>query len=58
MRAFEETKFIMKKYGISANKSLGQNFLINDEVITIDDLDGFSEELKDTVDLLRVKIRY
>lgn len=34
MSAFEETKFIMKKYGISANKSLGQNFLINDEVIT------------------------
>lgn len=34
MNAFEETKFIMKKYGISANKSLGQNFLINDEVVT------------------------
>ena len=31
---FEETKFILKKYGISANKSLGQNFLINDEVVT------------------------
>lgn len=30
---FEETKFILKKYGISANKSLGQNFLINDEVV-------------------------
>ena len=30
---FEETKFILKKYGISANKSLGQNFLINEEVI-------------------------
>ncbi len=29
----EETKFILKKYGISANKSLGQNFLINEEVI-------------------------
>ena len=29
----EETKFIMKKYGIKANKSLGQNFLINDEVV-------------------------
>ena len=28
-----ETKFIMKKYGIRANKSLGQNFLINEEVI-------------------------
>ena len=29
----EETKFIMKKYGIFANKSLGQNFLIDDEVV-------------------------
>ena len=29
----EETKFIMKKYGIRANKSLGQNFLINSEVV-------------------------
>lgn len=30
---YEKTKFIMKKYNISANKSLGQNFLINDEVV-------------------------
>ena len=30
---FEETKFIMKKYGIKANKSLGQNFLVNSEVV-------------------------
>ena len=29
----EETKFIMKKYGISADKSLGQNFLIDDDAI-------------------------
>ena len=29
----EETKFIMKKYNIRANKSLGQNFLINEEVV-------------------------
>ncbi len=29
----EETKFIMDKYKIKANKSLGQNFLISDEVI-------------------------
>lgn len=28
-----ETKYIMKKYSISANKSLGQNFLIDDEVV-------------------------
>ena len=26
----EETRFIMNKYGISANKRLGQNFLIDD----------------------------
>ena len=29
----EETRFIMKKYGIKANKSLGQNFLVNTEVV-------------------------
>jgi len=29
----EETRHILKKYGIFANKSLGQNFLINEEVI-------------------------
>ncbi|MCI8640785.1 MAG: 16S rRNA (adenine(1518)-N(6)/adenine(1519)-N(6))-dimethyltransferase RsmA [Clostridia bacterium] len=29
----EETKFIMKKYNIKASKSLGQNFLINEEVV-------------------------
>jgi len=29
----EETNFILKKYSIRANKSLGQNFLINQEVI-------------------------
>ena len=29
----EETKFIMKKYNIKAVKSLGQNFLINEEVV-------------------------
>ncbi len=27
----EETKYIIKKYGITANKNLGQNFLIDDE---------------------------
>lgn len=30
---FEETKYILKKYGITANKSLGQNFLINENVV-------------------------
>ncbi len=34
MNIYEETKFIMKKYGISANKSLGQNFLVDDEVVS------------------------
>ena len=29
----EKTKYIMKKYGITANKSLGQNFLINEDVV-------------------------
>lgn len=29
----EETKFIMKKYNIKANKALGQNFLINKYVV-------------------------
>lgn len=29
----EETRFIMKKYNIKANKNLGQNFLINEEVV-------------------------
>lgn len=31
----EETRFIMNKYHIKANKSLGQNFLINDEVVRV-----------------------
>lgn len=31
--AYKETMFILNKYKISASKSLGQNFLINDEVI-------------------------
>lgn len=30
---YQETMFILKKYNITANKSLGQNFLINDDVI-------------------------
>ena len=29
----EETRYLMKKYKIKANKSLGQNFLINSEVV-------------------------
>lgn len=30
---YNETKFLMKKYGITANKKLGQNFLIDGNVI-------------------------
>ena len=41
----EETKFIMKKYNIKANKSLGQNFLISQEVIdTIVDCSKITKE--------------
>ncbi len=31
--AYKETKFLIKKYGITANKNLGQNFLIDDYTI-------------------------
>ncbi len=31
--AYQETMFLLKKYHINANKKLGQNFLINDDVI-------------------------
>ncbi len=31
--SLEDTKYILKKYNIKANKKLGQNFLINDEII-------------------------
>ena len=34
MSLYNETKFIMKKYNISSNKSLGQNFLIDDEAVS------------------------
>lgn len=34
MNAFNETKFIMGKYNIKADKGLGQNFLIDDEAIS------------------------
>lgn len=33
MNLYEETKFLMKKYNITANKNLGQNFLIDESVI-------------------------
>lgn len=33
MSVLKETKFIMNKYHISANKNLGQNFLVDDETV-------------------------
>ena len=41
----EETRFIMKKYNIKANKSLGQNFLISQEVV--DKIVGCSQITKE-----------
>ncbi len=44
-KVYEETKYLMKKYGITANKKLGQNFLIDDNVIeTIVDSSKISKE--------------
>ena len=48
MNILEETKFLMKKYKIKANKNLGQNFLINDEVIQ-DIVKGAQIEQEDLV---------
>ena len=33
MNVYEETQYILHKYKIQANKSLGQNFLIDDDVV-------------------------
>ena len=33
MNVYEETQFILHKYKIQANKSLGQNFLVDDNII-------------------------
>ena len=41
----EKTKYIMKKHGITANKSLGQNFLINQQVV--DEIVNSSEICKE-----------
>lgn len=44
-KILEETRFILNKYNIRANKSLGQNFLISEEVVnTIVDCSEISEE--------------
>ena len=48
MNVIEETKLIMKKYKIKANKSLGQNFLIDDTAIE-DIVNGANIEKNDLV---------
>ena len=48
MNIYEETKFLMKKYGITANKSLGQNFLIDESVI-LNAINGAKISKKDLV---------
>ena len=45
MSIFEETNYILKKYNIRANKSLGQNFLINQNVV--DEIVNSAEISKD-----------
>jgi len=47
----EETNFILKKYSIRANKSLGQNFLINQNVV-----DGIVNSANITKDDLVIEI--
>ena len=44
---YQETKFLMKKYGLTANKKLGQNFLIDENVVnaTIDAANIQKEDL-------------
>lgn len=44
---YEETKMLLNQYGLRANKKLGQNFLINQEII--DDIVEKSEISKDDV---------
>lgn len=48
MNLLEETKYIMKKYNIKANKDLGQNFLVDSNVIQ-DIVDGAEIEKDDLV---------
>ena len=44
---YEETKYLMKKYNVSANKNLGQNFLIDYDVVNniVDSADISKEDL-------------
>ena len=62
----QETKMIMKKNNIKANKSLGQNFLINEEGLTENQLQKIIElkteyqpkfhELKQKINIEKIKI--
>lgn len=47
MNAYNDTKYILEKYNIQANKRLGQNFLIDDEAISkiIDSAEITKEDL-------------
>ena len=47
-RTLEETKYLLKKYKIKANKNLGQNFLIDDQVLE-DIIQGADIEKEDLV---------
>lgn len=47
MNLFEETQMLLNQYGLRANKKLGQNFLINQQII--DDIIEKSEISKDDV---------
>ena len=51
MSILKETKFIMEKYHITANKNLGQNFLIDDEAVN-----GIIEAANITKDDLIIEI--
>lgn len=48
MNLYDETKFLMKKYNITANKNLGQNFLIDEDVI-LDSIDTANIGKEDAV---------
>ena len=47
MNLFQETKFIMNKYNVTANKSYGQNFLTDEYIVTsiIDNSEITNEDL-------------
>ena len=47
MNLLQETKYLMKKYNIIANKNYGQNFLIDEETLQkiIDTADISKEDL-------------